>query len=69
VEFITFVYDGTEVVKKAVSKGERLGWTPLDKVKSVTLSSMVVTGRRVSVPSSNRLSTESHQRQVPFLIP
>jgi hypothetical protein len=58
-----------KVVKKAVSKGERLGWTPLDKVKSITLSSIAVTGQRVSAARRNRLLTESQQGQVSFLIP
>jgi len=31
------------------SKGERLGWTPLDQVKHITLSSIVVRGRKLSV--------------------
>jgi hypothetical protein len=58
-----------KVVKKTVSKGERLGWTPLDKVKPVTLSSIAVTGRRVSATRRSRLVTESQQNQVTFLIP
>jgi hypothetical protein len=58
-----------KVVKKTVSKGERLGWTPLDKVKPVTLSSIVVAGRCVSAARRNRLSTEPQQGQVSFLIP
>jgi hypothetical protein len=31
------------------SKGERLGWTPLDKVEHITLSSITVHGRKLSV--------------------
>jgi hypothetical protein len=58
-----------KLVKKAVSKGERLGWMPLDKVKSVTLSSIVVKGRRASVARRYSLVTELQQSQVSFLIP
>jgi hypothetical protein len=31
------------------SKGERLGWTPLDKVQHISLSSLTVRGRKLSV--------------------
>lgn len=58
-----------KVVKKTVSKGERLGWSTIDKMKSVTLSSIVVTGKRVSVARRNGLTTESQQSPVSFLIP
>lgn len=34
--------------KFMLSKGERLGWTPIDKVQKVTLASVVVRGRRVT---------------------
>jgi hypothetical protein len=58
-----------KVTKKTVSKGERLGWLSINDVKSVTLSSIVVTGKRVSATRRNGLTTESQQSQVSFLIP
>jgi len=36
-----------KLVKKFIPKGERLGWTPLNQVKSVSLSAVVVKGRRI----------------------
>jgi hypothetical protein len=58
-----------KAVKKVVSKGERLGWTPLNKFKSVTLSSIVVKGRRVSTVRRQNLVSEPKQYLSSFLIP
>ena len=31
------------------SKGERLGWKPLDKIQHITLSSLTIRGRKLSM--------------------
>ncbi|HEY8931387.1 MAG TPA: hypothetical protein VIM55_19440 [Mucilaginibacter sp.] len=57
-----------KVKKISRSKGERLGWTPLDKVNHITLSSVVVKGRRIVAHSaSDTLSDENFGGK--FLIP
>ncbi|NVM64465.1 hypothetical protein FHW88_002754 [Mucilaginibacter sp. SG538B] len=50
------------------SKGERLGWTPIEQVKHVTLKSMTVHGRKVSI--RQRQESQNSEAVVPkFLIP
>jgi hypothetical protein len=62
---LRFVIMARKLLKLTRPKGERLGWTPLDQVKHITLTSVIVRGRRLSV----------RQRQQPdanapkFLIP
>ncbi|MBB3057813.1 hypothetical protein [Mucilaginibacter gotjawali] len=58
-----------KVIKKIVSKGERLGWTPLDQVQSVTLTSVIVKGKRVNPRRRVRASVQASQNQTSFLIP
>ncbi|WP_184542314.1 hypothetical protein [Mucilaginibacter sp. FT3.2] len=48
--------------KKMVSKGERLGWMPVDKAKHVKLSSLELKGRRVNNDRSQKVEGS-------FLIP
>lgn len=50
------------------SKGERLGWTPLDKVQHVTLSSITVRGRKLSMRSYAEQNAGDAAMQQ-FLIP
>ncbi|WP_183565720.1 hypothetical protein [Mucilaginibacter sp. SP1R1] len=55
-------------VKLTRSKGERLGWTPIEQVKHVTLKSMTVHGRRVSVRQHQEF--QNGEAVVPkFIIP
>lgn len=57
-----------KLVKVTRSKGERLGWTPIEQVKHVTLKSIAVHGRRVSVRQHQ--VTQNGEAVVPkFLIP
>ena len=50
------------------SKGERLGWTPLDKTPHVSLSSLTVRGRKLSVRRyTEQVSGDAVVQQ--FLIP
>ncbi|MDR3693054.1 hypothetical protein [Mucilaginibacter sp.] len=58
-----------KVVKKTISKGERLGWTPLDQVQSVTLASVIVKGKRVNARRRVRAAVQVSQNQAFFLIP
>jgi len=63
-----FVVMAPKPTKLARSKGERLGWTPIEQVKHVTLKSITLHGRRVSV----RLHQESQNGEAvlpKFLIP
>lgn len=48
--------------KKIVSKGDRLGWVPLDQAKQLKLSTLEIKGRRVNID-------RSQQGDVSFLIP
>jgi hypothetical protein len=54
----------TRVFKMARSKGERLGWISLDKVAHVSLSSMVVRGRRVYKKQSSELSFDADPKKL-----
>jgi len=57
-----------KLLKYKQSKGERLGWTPLDQVKYITLTSINVHGRKLSV--RQRTEQQSRDADTPqFLIP
>ena len=57
-----------KVSKIIRSKGERLGWTPLDKALHISLSSVTVHGRRVYVKKDSELTpADSVLRK--FLVP
>jgi hypothetical protein len=50
------------------SKGERLGWTPLDQVKYITLNTITVRGRKLTV--RQRSQQQQGDAAVPqYLIP
>jgi hypothetical protein len=56
-----------KVSKTIRSKGERLGWTPLDKVSLTPLGSISIIGRRIHFePRSKGDFGDAHQG---FLIP
>jgi hypothetical protein len=58
-----------KVTKPTKSKGERLGWTPIEKVKSVTLSAIVVKGHRVTTARHRDTGVAQNKPAVTFLIP
>jgi hypothetical protein len=58
-----------KALKKTISKGERLGWTPLDQVQSVSLVSVIVKGKRVNGRPSVTTASQTLLNQAPFLIP
>lgn len=55
---------------KIASKGERLNWTPIEKVKKVTLKMMNIKGKPVSNYScTNQKSEQPSGKSSNFLIP
>ena len=44
----------TEVKKKPVPKGVRLGWTPMKEVKSVKLTPELIKGEKLTGNSGNQ---------------
>ena len=63
-----FVQMARKRLKLYRSKGERLGWTPLDKIQHISLSSLTVHGRKLSVRSyTEQRSGDATAQQ--FLIP
>jgi hypothetical protein len=63
-----FVVMTRKLVKVTRSKGERLGWTPLDQVKYITLKSVNVHGRKVSVCQRQELH-HNEAAGAKFIIP
>lgn len=58
-----------KVVKHIKSKGERLGWTPLDQVKPVSLTSILVKGQRVTTNQTRLNNDLQEQVSTSYLIP
>ena len=56
-----------KLLKTMRSKGERLGWTPLDKVSDVSLSNLIVRGKRVNFNPASDLDRDRSMRKL--LIP
>jgi len=58
-----------KVLKQTRSKGERLGWTSLEKVESVALSAIVVKGCRVAAERHRDNGLVQHSLTGTFIIP
>ncbi|MFD2873475.1 hypothetical protein ACFS5N_13400 [Mucilaginibacter ximonensis] len=63
-----FVAMTPKPVKLIRPKGERLGWTPIEQVKHVTLKSITVYGRKVSIRQRQE-SQNGEAVLAKFLIP
>jgi hypothetical protein len=63
-----FVSMAGKVSKQIRSMGERLGWTPIEEVKSLELTSIEIEGRQIT-PVRRAGNGVGHENATPYLIP